>query len=250
MAKLDVLKFPDPRLRHKGQPVNNVTDELKKLADDMLETMYAEKGIGLAAIQVGIDVRLLVIDTRPGDEGSASEVDSAGGRESVVAEGAAASAAPSTSMESGSTVSAGLNEKSGNSHKGSDPDVVDEMVDAKERYDLSDEPTELEKAVAQPIVIFNPDIVEKQGKTTFQEGCLSVPGYFETVQRFKYIEVEGLDREGLPLSLKLDGLLSICMQHEIDHLDGKVFIDRLSPIKSKRLKAKIKKLGYPEKKDA
>jgi peptide deformylase len=95
-----------------------------------------------------------------------------------------------------------------------------------------------------PLVIFNPVVTKKEGKTTYDEGCLSVPGYFETVQRHEYVEVEGLDKNGQPLHLKLDGLLAICMQHEIDHLDGKVFLDRLSPIKSMRLRNKIKKYGY------
>jgi peptide deformylase len=181
---LEILKFPDPRLRHKGAAVAKVTDDLRELAKNMLETMYAERGIGLAAVQVGIDKRLLVIDIRPQDK-----------------EG---------------------------------------------RYNL-DDMTDREKEVAMPLVIFNPVILKKEGKTTYDEGCLSVPGYYETVERFEYIEVEGLDTNGKPMHLKLDGLLSICMQHEVDHLDGKVFIDRLSPIKSMRLKAKIKKFGYANK---
>ncbi len=187
MAVLEVLKFPDSRLRHKGKKVDKVTPELQQLADDMLETMYAEKGIGLAAIQVGVEVRLLVIDIRPQGE--------------------------------------------------------------EDRYDLDENLTDLEKAVSQPIIIFNPEITKKEGKTTYDEGCLSVPGFYESVVRSKYIEVSGLDREGKPVEYKIDGLLSICMQHEIDHLDGKVFIDRLSPIKSNRIKAKIKKFGYPKPSD-
>jgi peptide deformylase len=183
MAILEVLTYPNPRLRHKAKAVDSVTPELKQLAQDMLETMYAEKGIGLAAIQVGVEVRLLVIDIFP---------------------------------------------------KGED------------RYDL-DGMTDLEKAVSMPLVIFNPEITHREGKTTYDEGCLSVPGFYETVERSKYIEVKGLDLDGSPIEYKLDGLLAICMQHEIDHLDGKVFIDRLSPIKSNRLKAKIKKYGYPSK---
>lgn len=184
MALLEVLKFPDSRLRHKGRKVEKVTAELQKLADDMLETMYAESGIGLAAIQVGVDVRLLVIDISPRN--------------------------------------------------------------SSDRYELEAGMTDLEKQVTQPIVIFNPEITKKEGKTTYDEGCLSVPGFYESVQRSKYIEVKGLNREGEPVEYKLDGLLAICMQHEIDHLDGKVFIDRLSPIKSNRIKAKIKKFGYPK----
>ena len=166
MALLEVLKFPDSRLRRKGKAVEKVTPELRQLVDDMLETMYAEKGIGLAAIQVGVEVRLLVIDTSPMGE--------------------------------------------------------------SDRYDLEEQQTEREKQVSMPLVIFNPEITKKEGKTTFDEGCLSVPGYFETVERSEYIEVKGLNKEGEAFELQLDGLLSICMQHEIDHLDGKVFIDRQS----------------------
>jgi peptide deformylase len=106
--------------------------------------------------------------------------------------------------------------------------------------------TELEKAVQHPLVLFNPEITKKQGKTTYDEGCLSVPTYYETVERFEYIEVKALDIEGREILIKTDGLLAICIQHEIDHLDGKLFIDRLSPIKSARLKSKIKKFGYPD----
>lgn len=187
MAILEVLKFPDSRLRRKGVKVTEVTADLQKLADDMLETMYAEKGIGLAAIQVGVEVRLLVIDIMP-----------------------------------------------------KDPEDLEEFEDGM---------TDLEKQASQPIVIFNPEITKKEGKTTYDEGCLSVPGFYETVVRAKTIEVTGLDRQGQPLHYRLDGLLSICMQHEIDHLDGKVFIDRLSPIKANRIKNKIKKLGYPKPED-
>lgn len=186
MALLEILKFPDPRLRKKCKPVEKVTSELTQFAEDMLETMYHHKGIGLAAAQVNRQIRFLVADTRPKDE-----------------EG---------------------------------------------RYSIEGM-TELETKVQQPVKIFNPVIVKKEGKTTYDEGCLSVPTYFETVERFDYIEVEGLDKNGDKLVIKTDGLLSICIQHEIDHLDGKLFIDRLSPIKANRLKSKIKKFGYPDPED-
>jgi len=182
MAILEVLKFPDPRLRKKGVAVKSVTPELKTLAQDMLETMYSFNGIGLAAAQVDKQVRLIVLDTRPRENG---------------------------------------------------------------RY-KPEELTDLERAVTQPLVIFNPEIVGKEGKTTYDEGCLSVPTYFETVERFDKIEVKGLDIDGKPIQFTTDGLLSICIQHEIDHLDGKLFIDRLSPVKSMRIKSKIKKFGYPD----
>lgn len=182
---LEVLKFPDPRLRKKAKPVAEVTPELKEFSDNMLETMYQFKGIGLAATQVGSEVRLLVMDTRPKENG---------------------------------------------------------------RYKMEDL-TELEQAVPQPVIIFNPEIVATEGETTFDEGCLSVPGYFETVSRFDYIEVKGLNEKGEEILIKTDGLLSICFQHEIDHLDGKLFIDRLSVIRANRLKNKIKKNGYPKPED-
>lgn len=182
MAILEILKFPDPRLRKKCEPVDSVTPELKQFAADMLETMYASKGIGLAAAQVNRQVRLIVLDTRPRENG---------------------------------------------------------------RY-KPEEMTELERAVEMPLVIFNPEVVRKEGKTTYDEGCLSVPTYFETVERANLVEVTGLDVDGKPIMFTVDGLLAICIQHEIDHLDGKLFIDRLSPIKSARIKNKIKKYGYPD----
>jgi peptide deformylase len=181
-VKREVLRFPDPRLRKKALSVSAVTPELQGLADDMLETMYAENGIGLAAPQVGESVRLLVIDTRPTDE---------------------------------------------------DGHPTDEGM------------TDLERQVKQPIVIFNPEIIVAQEKTKYDEGCLSVPGYFESVERSRYIEAKGLDRDGRELVIRTDGLLAICLQHEMDHLEGKLFIDRLSFVKSERIKSKIKKTGYP-----
>lgn len=179
---LEILKYPDARLRKKGIAVAGVTSELKTLAGNMLETMYAEHGIGLAAPQVGESVRLLVIDTRSRD---------------------------------------------------------DEGRPTEEGF------TELERQVVQPIVIFNPEIVSARNKTAYDEGCLSVPGFFETVERHEYVEVKGLDIEGKDCMIKTDGLLAICLQHEMDHLEGKLFIDRLSFVKSNRIKNRIQKHGYP-----
>lgn len=184
---LEVLKYPDPRLRKKGLSVKAVTPEMRELAKNMLETMVAENGIGLAAPQVGESVRLLVIDTRPTDD-------------------------------DGNVTTEGL--------------------------------TELEKQVQQPIVIFNPEIKVAKDKTTYEEGCLSVPGFFETVDRAQYVEVEGLDIDGKPFTIKTDGLLAICLQHEMDHLEGKLFIDRLSFVKSNKIKNRIQKHGYPSAEEA
>ena len=190
MAILEVLKFPDPRLRHKGQKVDKITPELKKLAQDMLETMKSENGVGLAAIQVGQSVRLLTADTR-------------------------------------SELSAGDEENS--------------------RYSSSKLTKNLVAQIKQPLVLFNPEIVKKEGHMIFPEGCLSFPSYFAEVKRAEIVEVKALNEEGQEISIKTDGLLSICLQHEIDHLNGKLFIDHLSPIKAQRLKEEIKKYGYPEK---
>ncbi len=185
MAVREILKYPDPRLREISKPVEKFTPELKAFAKDLLETMYDENGIGLAAPQVGELIRMLVIDTRPRD--------------------------------------------------------------TKGRYEKNDM-TELESKVTQPLVIINPEIVKGEGKTTFSEGCLSVPSFFEDVERFKYIELKYQDVEGKTHILKTDGLLAICIQHEMDHLEGTLFIDHLSFVKSNKIKNTIKKHGYPEKK--
>jgi peptide deformylase len=180
---LEILKFPDPRLREVSKPVDKVTEKHAQLAKDMLETMYAARGIGLAAPQVGELIRMLVIDTRPRDK-----------------EG--------------------------------------------RRYNY-DEMSELEKSVDQPLVLINPVIVKGEGKTTFDEGCLSIPGYYETVERYNYVEIKALNEKGEEILVKSDGLLAICMQHEMDHLEGTLFIDHLSFIKGNKIKNQIKKHGYP-----
>ncbi len=185
---MKILTFPDPKLREVSKPVEKFGPELKKLAEDMIETMYNAQGIGLAAPQVGELVRMVVIDTRPKDE------------------------------------------------KG-----------ARYKYE---EMSELEAAVEQPLVLINPEIVKGEGKTTYDEGCLSVPGYYETVQRFDVIEMKAFDVNGKEFRVKADGLLAICMQHELDHLEGTLFIDHLSFIKSNKIKNQIKKHGYPVKEDA
>jgi peptide deformylase len=113
--------------------------------------------------------------------------------------------------------------------------------------DKEAELTVLEKKIQFPLVLFNPEIIKGEGSTTYEEGCLSVPGYNETVQRHKLIEVEALNVKNKKISFKVDGLLSICIQHELDHLEGKLFIDRISTLKSNLIKSKIKKHGYPKK---
>ncbi|MES2801990.1 MAG: peptide deformylase [Bdellovibrionota bacterium] len=190
MAKLEILTYPNPLLREVSQPVKEFTPEvvtkLKKLAEDMLETMYDANGIGLAAPQVGELVRMLVIDCRPkGDSG---------------------------------------------------------------RYEIGDM-TDLEQGVTQPLILINPEIVKGEGKTTFDEGCLSVPSFFETVERFETVEVKAFDVNGKEVRFTTDGLLAIVIQHEMDHLEGTLFIDHISFTKSNKIKNTIKKSGYPTKEE-
>ena len=186
MKKLEVLRFPDPRLRQKGKKVTEVTSELRALGEEMLKVMYEAKGVGLASIQVDQPVRLIVADTRQ------------------------------------------LSEENGN------------------RYDNSVLKSELEMCIKQPLILFNPEVVEKKGRVIFAEGCLSFPSYFAEVKRAETVTVTALDPNNKEISLTTDGLLSICLQHEVDHLDGKLFIDYLSPMKAARLREDIKKHGYPE----
>lgn len=180
---LEVLKYPDPRLREKSLKVTDFNAELKKLSENMLETMYSERGIGLAAPQVGELKQMLVIDCRP-------------------------------------------------------------KPDKEGRYKVEDM-TELEAKIDQPLVIINPVITKKKGKTTFEEGCLSVPTFFDNVDRAEWIELEYQDLDGNKKTLQTDGLLAIVIQHEMDHLDGTLFIDHLSFLKSNKIKNQIKKNGYP-----
>lgn len=162
MAVLEILEFPDPRLRTKAKPVAQVTDNTRRLIADMLETMYEAPGIGLAATQVNVHERLLVID-------------------------------------------------------------------------VSEEHN-------QPLVFINPQItVLDPDLGEYDEGCLSVPGFYETVSRPSRVQVTALDGDGGSFTRELDGLLAICLQHEIDHLEGKLFVDYLSPLKRQRIRKKLEK---------
>ena len=162
MAVLDILEFPDPRLRTVAEPVAEVTDATRALLDDMFETMYNAPGIGLAATQVNVHQRILVID-------------------------------------------------------------------------LSEERNEPRVFINPEVEVLDPELGE------YDEGCLSVPGFYETVNRPRRIRVTALGRDGEPFTEELDGLLAICLQHEIDHLDGKLFVDYLSPLKRSRIRKKLEK---------
>ena len=161
MAILDILHFPDPRLRNRARPVTEVDERVQRLIDDMFETMYAAPGIGLAAIQVNVPLRVVTID-------------------------------------------------------------ISEERD-------------------QPLALVNPEILEREGVEEMDEGCLSVPGVYEKVQRAERIRFRALDREGRPFEQEADGLLAVCVQHEIDHLDGKLFVDYLSNLKRQRIRKKLEK---------
>ena len=161
MALLEILYFPDPRLRNIAQPVQTVDDGIRQLLDDMLDTMYAAPGIGLAATQINSDKRVVVID-------------------------------------------------------------VSEEKD-------------------QPLCLINPEILALEGVEEMEEGCLSVPGVFETVQRADNVRLRALDRNGQSVEIQASGLLAVCIQHEIDHLDGKLFVDYLSQLKRTRIRKKLEK---------
>lgn len=162
MAILTILEFPDPRLRTIAQPVYQVDDELRTLIDDMFETMYEAPGIGLAATQVNVHKRVVVMD-------------------------------------------------------------------------LSEDKSE-------PMVFINPELEVLCDETDkYQEGCLSVPGFYEDVDRPLKVKVNALDREGKPFELIAEGLLAVCIQHECDHLNGKLFVDYLSNLKRDRIKKKLEK---------
>lgn len=159
MARLPILEYPDPRLRIRAEPVTEVDADTRQLVDDLLETMYAAAGIGLAATQVDVHKRVLVID---------------------------------------------LSEK---------------------RND--------------PVCLINPEIVESEGRASNEEGCLSVPEFYEPVERAAWIRVRALDRDGDAIEIEADGLLAVCIQHEMDHLDGTLFVDYLSELKRGRIRKKL-----------
>ena len=175
MSELEVLKYPDPFLRTVCEPLSEVDDDVRRLMDDMVETMYANKGIGLAAVQVGVAKRVIVLDV-PDDEDEDDE-------------------------ETGRRAGKGKN----------------------------------------LLTIANPEIAWSDGKTRFEEGCLSVPGINAEVERAARVRVTGLGRDGEPIDMGAEGLLAIALQHEIDHLDGVLFIDRLSWLKRDRIKRRLRK---------
>jgi peptide deformylase len=161
MAILDILRYPDPRLYKVAQPVAHVDESIRRLVRDLAETMYAAPGIGLAATQVDVHKRVIVID----------------------------------------------------------------VSDARD----------------QLVVLINPEIVWREGEKECEEGCLSVPGVYDVVKRAERVKVRALDAEGRPFERDAEGLLAVCVQHEMDHLEGKVFVEYLSRLKQARIRAKLQK---------
>ncbi len=161
MTKLVILEYPDPRLRIKAEPVSAVDDALRQFVDDLLGTMYAAHGVGLAATQVDVHKRLVVID-------------------------------------------------------------------------VSDERN-------NPLVLINPEILAAEGRAPVEEGCLSLPGIYDKLQRATHIRVRALGRDGQPFEMDADGLLAVCIQHEMDHLDGKLFVDYLSELKRQLIRRRLEK---------
>jgi peptide deformylase len=160
----EIIIWPDPVLKQVAQPVDRVDDTIRRLLDDMAETMYAADGVGLAAPQIAVGKRLIVIDTSPRQEGQ------------------------------------------------------------------------------KLIHLVNPEIVGTEGRTTYTEGCLSIPGEAEDVDRYAKVWVRALDRAGKPFEIEADGLLSIALQHETDHLEGTLFVDHLSSLKRELIKKRMKRL--------
>ncbi len=162
MALLQILHYPDPRLHNRAAPVENVDDEVRKLVNDMFETMYAAPGVGLAATQVNVPRRVITIDLSP---------------------------------------------------------------------DRS-----------EPLCLINPELVDQRGVVELEEGCLSVPGVYEMVPRAEWIHARALNRDGEPFAFEAEDFLAVCVQHEMDHLEGKLFVDYLSQLKRQRIRKKAKKL--------
>lgn len=161
MALLNILHYPDPRLRTKAQPVKEVDEAIRRQIRDMFETMYAAPGIGLAATQVDFHQRLIVLD--------------------------------------------------------------------------------ISEDKSSPLTLINPEILSQEGEQQYDEGCLSVPGFYEPVDRAARIRVRALDKDGQPFEMDADGLLAVCIQHEMDHLEGKLFVDYLTELKRQRIRKKLVK---------
>jgi len=161
MTKLSILEYPDPRLRTRAEAVAVVDDAVRQLADDLLETMYAANGVGLAATQVDVHRRVIALD--------------------------------------------------------------------------------VSEARNQPLILINPELISAQGKGPGEEGCLSLPGIYDKLSRATHIRIRSLDRAGKSFEMEAEGLLAVCIQHEMDHLEGKLFVDYLSELKRQLIRRRLEK---------
>jgi peptide deformylase len=235
MTLLRVLKYPHPFLRTVAKPVDVETenwDDITELIDSMVETMYANRGIGLAAVQVGADKRIIVLDIpeEEPDDDFEGEFDDDDSEE----EHGNSDSSSNEELDSGTrTTSAGY-EGILESRKA---EAAEELNEEHE----DDAPRYRRTQGANLVAFVNPVLTEKEGKTKFEEGCLSVPGITAEVQRFETVRISALDRDGNTVEVEAGGLFAIALQHEIDHLDGVLFIDRLSRLKREYIKRKLKK---------
>ena len=222
MALLEILQFPHPSLRKKAKPIEKVEKGHLQLSKNMLETMYHHRGIGLASTQVHReDVRLIVVDigsSRP---------------------------SPISSDDSHSDDSHSTDSHSTDLSPSDSSPTKPKQEEKPPRY-LHPVWTDLEKATPMPLILINPECIEHRGAILSKEGCLSIPSYMAEIKRKAWVKISGLNLQGEKVTLEADGLLGICLQHEIDHLNGKLFIDHLSLIKANRIKAQIRKYGYPK----
>jgi len=203
MALREVLKYPDPSLKVKAAVVETVDDDVRALIKDLIETMYKEAGLGLAATQIGVARRVIVLDVPDKEVGADAEIKSVS---DIKAERA-----------------------------------VEELANEGEDG-LAGHARYLLKLV-------NPEIISGEGEVVFEEGCLSLPGIVADVRRHARIQLKALDENGLPVVINAAGLMAIALQHEIDHLDGVVFIDRVSRLKRSLLIRKYKRLMASEDED-
>ncbi|MEZ4270660.1 MAG: peptide deformylase [Myxococcota bacterium] len=183
MAVRKILIWPDPALRQVAKPVKAVDDEIRELIDDLFDTMYKANGVGLAATQIAVNKRVLVIDLDP------------------------------------------------NQHGQEDPEQREEL----ESWGYTG-----------PLALINPQIISHEGDIIWEEGCLSVPGIVEAVKRFEHVTVQALNKQGQTFEISASGLFSVALQHEMDHLDGKDFVEYLSKVKRDVIKRKMTRMKTSE----
>jgi peptide deformylase len=233
MASLNILRYPDPRLHTVAKPVAQVDDRIRRLVDDMLESMYAADGVGLAATQVDVHERVIVMDTSDARDDPRVLINPeliARSEEMTFAEEGCLSVPLVDDMLESMYAADGVG-------------LAATQVDVHERVIVMD----TSDARDDPRVLINPELIARSEEMTFaDEGCLSVPLVYDKVKRHARVTVRALDRDGKTQEFEADGLLAICVQHEMDHLMGKVFVEYLSQLKRDRIKTKMLKKAREE----